>query len=348
MKISELFQRIIFYLRKNLNQFDKTYKFKVRAYRTIIDKIKQKYNPNDTVTYSSLIKEIPMSEKMLIHFAEIFAIPTKDIRTGKNEKGTVKSIDKPSDKSRIIQELTDVSGIGKGRAEELYSAGVRKISDLKRHEFFSTLPIESKTFINYPPLRQIPHDFIKELQIFFEENILYDLIQKSNNRTTETKTKKLYTHAIVGSFRRKAKFSRDIDLMVVSDTPIISMIYEKINKTKGIDFKVYANGPDKVAGILIIDCKKTNIDCDTIKKNKVMVKMDIFQCNKKEYPFMLLYSTGSKNFNLTMRAHAKRLGMLLNQRGLFKDGKLISGNVKTEQEIFHLLDMEYVSPEMRS
>ena len=65
---------------------------------------------------------------------------------------------------------------------------------------------------------------------------------------------------------------------------------------------------------------------------------------------MLLYSTGSKEFNLKMRAHAKGLGYLLNQKGLYyanEKKELVRDGVKTEKEIFEILSLPYTPPNKR-
>ena len=60
---------------------------------------------------------------------------------------------------------------------------------------------------------------------------------------------------------------------------------------------------------------------------------------------MLLYSTGSKQFNINLRTKAKKLGYKLNQEGLFKNNKKI--NVRGEKGIFKKLKVPYLPPEKR-
>ena len=62
-----------------------------------------------------------------------------------------------------------------------------------------------------------------------------------------------------------------------------------------------------------------------------------------------LYFTGSYEFNERMRGIAKRQGYKLNEYGLYKKTgdtyKLIK--VKSEEDIFKVLGMDYVEPEKR-
>jgi DNA polymerase (family 10) len=100
---------------------------------------------------------------------------------------------------------------------------------------------------------------------------------------------------------------------------------------------VYAKGPNKASAIITVS-----------KKN---YKLDIFHAEPDELPAAILYATGSKEFNVKMRALAKRRGFLLNQRGLFslntsgKSGKRVP--LKTERDYFSALGLTYVSPDMR-
>jgi DNA polymerase/3'-5' exonuclease PolX len=80
--------------------------------------------------------------------------------------------------------------------------------------------------------------------------------------------------------------------------------------------------------------------------NRTYVKIDFFRFTKKDYVFQLNYLTGSKKFNILMRKQAQKLGYLLNQKGLFKDGADVP--VKNERELFSLLGMKFATPEQRN
>jgi DNA polymerase/3'-5' exonuclease PolX len=75
------------------------------------------------------------------------------------------------------------------------------------------------------------------------------------------------------------------------------------------------------------------------------LRVDIFLAKASEWVFTVLYATGSGDFNIMMRAIAKKKGYLLNQRCLYKK-KCIP--VKNEREIFDILGIDYVSPHMRN
>ena len=81
-------------------------------------------------------------------------------------------------------------------------------------------------------------------------------------------------------------------------------------------------------------------------KKNTNYKVDIFRTEKKYKNAMLLYATGSKVFNIKMRTIAKKKGYTLNQKGLYKNGKLIP--IKSEKGFFKKLDMDYLEPEERN
>jgi DNA polymerase (family 10) len=72
---------------------------------------------------------------------------------------------------------------------------------------------------------------------------------------------------------------------------------------------------------------------------------DLRVVSEAEFPYALLYFTGSKEHNTELRGIAKDKGLKLNEYGLYKGEKLIK--CKTEEEIFEALGLKYIPPEMR-
>ena len=75
-------------------------------------------------------------------------------------------------------------------------------------------------------------------------------------------------------------------------------------------------------------------------------QVDILYLPLNNFYFGLLYFTGSKTFNEHMRAHAKQMGLTLNQYGLFKGKRALRAH--SEEDIFALLGLTYVMPELRN
>jgi len=65
----------------------------------------------------------------------------------------------------------------------------------------------------------------------------------------------------------------------------------------------------------------------------------------KSFGAALMYFTGSKSFNIKLRTIAIKMGFKINEYGVFKKEKRLAG--RTEEEIFKLLKMSYIPPELR-
>jgi len=136
----------------------------------------------------------------------------------------------------------------------------------------------------------------------------------------------LNRYTIAGSYRRQKPVSSDIDIIIFHS--IKNALKQLQTKYK---LYVYSYGESKASFIMTI--------------GKSNVKVDIFRTTHVEYPFMLLYLTGPQLFNIRVRARAKGLGYLLNQYGLYKNGKFIK--CKNEKEILDKLNITWKEPHLR-
>jgi hypothetical protein len=85
-------------------------------------------------------------------------------------------------------------------------------------------------------------------------------------------------------------------------------------------------------------------------------RVDFLFTSLEEFPFAILYFTGSKIFNTVMRHIALQMGLTMNEHGLYylqnkekeQDKKeKVSHKFESEKDIFHYLGLEYKSPEQR-
>jgi DNA polymerase (family 10) len=135
-----------------------------------------------------------------------------------------------------------------------------------------------------------------------------------------------------GSLRRYREVIGDVDLLASSKKP--AAVLDFFVQQPGI-LNVIAKGETK-ASILL----------------KGGIQSDLRVVSDREFPFALMYFTGSKEHNIVQRQRAIERGLRLNEYGLFRskvetrDPKLLVP-CKTEEEIFEKLNLHYVPPEMR-
>jgi len=89
-----------------------------------------------------------------------------------------------------------------------------------------------------------------------------------------------------------------------------------------------------------------------IPSSQTIRRVDFLYTTPEEFPFAILYFTGSKIFNTIMRQHAVNMGLTMNEHGLYKFDKKTKGEkvahvFKTEKDIFDYLHLKYVAPEQR-
>jgi DNA polymerase (family 10) len=135
---------------------------------------------------------------------------------------------------------------------------------------------------------------------------------------------------IAGSLRRCKETIKDIDILIVSEKPLVVM-----NKFINLPMvkEVLAKGETKSSVIS--------------RENNMQV--DVRVVDKKSFGSALLYFTGSKEFNIKLRQLAIKNNYKINEYGIFS----VSGSRerwlagKTEGDIFSLLKMAYIEPELR-
>jgi len=260
--------------------------------------------------------------------------------------------------------LTEVPGIGKDlseRIKELVGTGkIKMYEDLKKSipeglldllEIPSVGPRTAKLLYEKLKIKNIPGlekaikknklrgiFGIKEKTI---ENMLkgIELVKRGRERMTLAqaiqvgeeflsalnKFPEVKRIAVAGSLRRQKETVRDIDILVVSDEP--KKIMAEFSGLKAVK-EVLAEGETK-ASIRTRD--DVQVDCRVVEQ--------------RSFGAALLYFTGSKNFNIKLRQAAIRKGLKLNEYGIFRKGKFIAG--RTEEEMFKVLGMPYVEPELR-
>lgn len=129
---------------------------------------------------------------------------------------------------------------------------------------------------------------------------------------------------------------------------------KKILFPLSIPFEIYGSFIRKEPDIGDLDMLAYEKDCEKIRnalaEKSYYDRIELY-CIPDEYQnsweTFALYLTGSGAFNIWMRSIARAKGYLLNQYGLYEkeSNKLVS---TTEKEIFELLGIDFIDPEIRS
>jgi DNA polymerase (family 10) len=135
---------------------------------------------------------------------------------------------------------------------------------------------------------------------------------------------------VAGSLRRMKDTVRDIDILIISGKP--SLVMEKFTSLAFVK-ETLAKGDTKSSVI-----------------SKENMQVDLRVVEKRSFGSALMYFTGSKEFNIKMRQLAIKRHLKINEYGVFyisqkKKEKMVGG--ETENDIFSLMKMAYVPPELR-
>ena len=218
-----------------------------------------------------------------------------------------------------IMDLTKITGIGPAKAKELIKNNIT-LEDLlnpdkyKEHSKLLTHHQKIGVLYYHDLLKKIPQEIIKTIQTYLNT---FD-----------------FEFTICGSFRRNKPSSGDIDILIKKNNNKLEDIVNILSKSKFLVAHLTSNSKTKYMGV----CKIPQFD--------QYMRIDVRLVTPQQYPYAILYFTGSKNTNTFMRNKAIKLGLKLNEYGLFDtDNNIIE--LKTEKDIFNYLDINYLEPQDR-
>lgn len=263
------------------------------------------------------------------------------LSTGKLSE--VSSIEEKSKYFKFIELLEKVVGIGRKTAIKLIEDyDIKSVEELKQAYNDGVIELNNKILTG-----------LKYYNVY-QENIPRAEIDKIYNYIADVAMKidPELLLVVCGSYRRLKLTSGDIDILMVhpkikTKLDLItkeSYLIKLINELKSQNFLLDAL-TDK-------DYETKYMGFCQYKENSIKYpvrRIDFEYVPYESYYPALLYFTGSGPFNQRMRQIAKLQGYLLNQNGLYKlkGTKKIRIKVNSEQDIFEVLGMEYLDPEMR-
>jgi len=246
--------------------------------------------------------------------------------------GTLQIIER--EKNNPINIFTNIYGVGPKTANEFIKKGITTLESLKNNT--NILNDKQKVGLKYYDdiIQRIPRneidDFYIKLSIIFKEL-----------QITET------SFDIVGSYRRGNLDSGDIDVIITNtnnDKSVFNILLDYLKEQNYIlEDGFLSRGETKSLTIVDIYPEKNN----TTKR-----RVDFLYSPFNEYPFAILYFTGSKIFNTLMRQQALNLGYTLNEHSINfinkgVKGKKVEMDFTDEKSIFKFLNIAYREPKDR-
>lgn len=128
-----------------------------------------------------------------------------------------------------------------------------------------------------------------------------------------------------GSFRRMRETVGDLDILAAasSSSPVMQHFtdYDEVAE-------VLSSGPSRASVVL-----------------KCGMQVDLRVIATKSYGAALHYFTGSKAHNIAIRRIAQKLGLKVNEYGVYRDDVRIAG--ETEESVYSAVGLSYIEPELR-
>src|SRR6056297_20870 len=226
-----------------------------------------------------------------------------------------------------FEDLLNIPGLGPKTAQKfLDELDIKNIEELKKalknEEIRKLKGMGPKKEKNLLEALSDYEDYVSYINLnkalSTSESLIKELQEKSD-QILEIET--------AGSTRRKKIKIGDIDiLMAVKDKKEHSLL--KVIRSLDLIEDILLKGDTKISA-----------------RTTEGLQVDFRIVNSQEYPAALLYFTGSKYHNVKLRQIANKLGYKLNDYGLFDEDKRL--NTASEAEIYKLLDLKYIEPEMR-
>ena len=261
-------------------------------------------------------------------------------------------------------ELLEVKGIGKGIFHKikilLDTGSFPPEDDLK-----SRLPDGLLELLRIPGLgprklravyEKLGVKNIGELEYACSENRLSELIGfgvKSQDKILlgiqnlkKYQQRSLLSTAQAGAEAVLAELSRHPDVKKIMLAGSLRRIKETI---KDIDILVSSKKSEAVMAAFTSLPEADGIIASGRTKSSIMLRsginVDLRVVGDKEFPFASHYFTGSKEHNTELRGRAKKMGLKLNEYGLFKGDTALP--CRDEAAIFNKLGLDYIPPELR-
>jgi DNA polymerase beta len=295
--------------------------FKAKAYGKVVDELKMSNKPIHAIEDLAGIPGV--GEQIQKKIKEI-------IETGHLVAADVAKEEMHLDAHDILQ---GVYGIGVVKAKSLIEAGIKTIPQLREALAADPKLLNEKQKIGLQYYEDILKRIPRAEMIKLERVLLDNMKGKMKG-------------VVVGSYRRGTSDSGDIDVLLTLPAGPVekrsSAFGEYVERLRASGFmvEVLSEGDQKCFSIVKLTPTGTNR------------RLDLLLVPNEEFPFALLYFTGSGEFNVAMRRHALKLGYTMNEHEMKLTGKVEGAAavppMKYEAEIFAFLGLQYKEPHQRT
>jgi DNA polymerase/3'-5' exonuclease PolX len=295
--------------------------FSARAYAKVITELKALNTP--VATYEDLAAITGIGAKMEKKIKEIL------------ETGQLAAAEKAKELYNIdaLDAFQKIYGVGPTKASDLVADGYTTIAQLR------------ETILNNPKLlndkQKVGLKYYEELleripRAEMEEH--KDILEGLKPDEMET-----YETEVVGSFRRGAANSGDIDVLI----RVPPKTKPKTAKENLAKYVKLLEGFGYIEEVLALGEHKC-MAISRMFKGKAR-RLDLLMTPDEEYAYALLYFTGSDRFNVAFRQYALDKGYTLNEHALTAIRTDVEAvpYMQTEKDIFKFLGLRYIEPSKR-
>jgi len=273
----------------------------------------------------------------------------------------------PKDVSQVTEEeLIKLPGIGKdlaGKIKEYLNKGKIELHEELRKEFPETF----LTLLQVPGLGPKTAKLVYEKLKIKDINQLEEAARTGRLRTLPGIREKTEENILKGiEFLKRGTERRPIGRVLPLALDIVEHIKKKapVNEIaiagslrrwkdtiKDIDILVTSSRPEEVMKAFVELPHVKDVLAKGQTKSSVIItegiQVDLRVVEEDSFGAALQYFTGSKAHNIKLREMASKMGLKINEYGVFResDNKRLGG--RTEEEVYKILGLPWIPPELR-
>ena len=253
------------------------------------------------------------------------------------ENGYINDLKDKNVEEDSYKEFMQIIGVGNAKAKEWISKDIKNIIQLKEEIKKGNISITNNINLGlkyYDDLKErIPRKEIDSLK-----EIMTQLLKNID---------KNIKFEICGSYRRNNKDSGDVDFLITHEKYNSEIKnYKKYNYLK--DILNYLKEKSIIVDEMTKNSTKKFLGLCKVPGYNLVRRIDIMFIEYKSYYSSIMYFTGNKYFNLYIRNKCLENNFSLNEyylTNLNNDEKIY---LKSEKEIFEILNISYLNPEERN